>query len=101
MPELGKISDKTAAALIGVAPFNRDSRKTFKRRSIQRSRLQVRRVLYMAAVCASRKNHILKNFYAHLRTQGKPAKVALVAVMRKLVILLNQMLKIPNFSPAH
>ena len=54
----------------------------------------------MAAVCAVRKNHILKNFYAHLRVQGKPAKVALVAVMRKLVTLLNHRLKNPNFSLA-
>lgn len=101
MPELGQISNKTAAALVvGVAPFNRDSGKTFKRRSIQRGRPQVRRVLYMAAVCAVRKNNILKKFYAHLRAQGKPAKVALVAVMRKLVMLLNHMLKTPNFSLA-
>jgi len=55
----------------------------------------------MAAVCASQKNHILKKFYAHLRAQGKPAKVALVAVMRKLVMLLNHMLKNPNFSLAN
>lgn len=100
MPELGQISDKTAAALVGVAPFNRDSGKTFKRRSIQRGRPQVRRVLYMAAVSASRSNRFLKEFYLRLRTQGKPTKVALVAVMRKLVMLLNHMLKNPNFSLA-
>lgn len=100
MPELGNISDKTAAALVGVAPFNRDSGKTRSYRSIQRGRPQVRKVLYMAAVCASQKNHILKKFYDHLRAQGKPAKVALVAVMRKLVMLLNHMLKNLNFSLA-
>lgn len=97
MPELGQISDKTAAALVGVAPFNRDSGKTFKRRSIQRGRPQVRRMLYMAAVSASRSNRLLKAFYLRLRAQGKPTKVALVAVMRKLVMLLNHMLKNPNF----
>ncbi len=101
MPELGKISDKAAAALVGVAPFNRDSGKTNKYRSIQRGRPQIRRVLDMAAVCASKRNHILKKFYDHLITQGKPAKVALVAVMRKLVMLLNNMIKNPNFSLAN
>ncbi|MFZ4116529.1 MAG: IS110 family transposase [Chthoniobacterales bacterium] len=101
MPELGKISHKAAAALVGVAPFNRDSGKTFKNRSIQRGRSQLRRVLYMAAVCASQRNHILKKFYARLKAQGKPAKLALVAVMRKLVMLLNHMMENPNFSLAH
>lgn len=101
VPELGKISDKAAAALVGVAPFNRDSGKTNKHRSIRCGRPQVRRTLYMAALCASKKNHILKKFYDHLITQGKPAKVALVAVMRKLVMLLNHMLKNPNFSLAN
>lgn len=100
MPELGQIGDKTAAALVGVAPFNRDSGKTFKRRSIQRGRPQVRRVLYMAAVSASRSNRFLKECYLRLKAQGKPTKVALVAVMRKLVMLLNHMIKNPNFSLA-
>ncbi len=101
MPELGKITDKAAVALVGVAPFNRDSGKTNKYRSIQRGRHQIRNVLYMAALCASQKNHILKKFYDHLIAQGKPAKVALVAVMRKLVMLLNHMIKNPNFSLAN
>lgn len=101
MPELGTISNKAAAALVGIAPFNRDSGKTYKYRSIQRGRYQIRHVLYMAAVCASRRNRILKEFYCRLIAQGKPAKVALVAVMRKLVILLNHMLKNPNFSLAN
>ena len=101
MPELGKISDKAATALVGVAPFNRDSGKTNKYRSIQRGRPQIRRVLYMAAVCASQKNRILKKFYDRLITQGKPAKLALVAVMRKLVMLLNHMIKNPNFLLAN
>jgi transposase len=101
MPELGQISNKAAAALVGVAPFNRDSGKTRAYRCIQRGRHQIRHVLYMAAVCASQKNHILKKFYDHLIAQGKPAKVALVAVMRKLVMLLNHMIKNPNFSLAN
>ena len=100
MPELGKISGKEAAALVGVAPFNRDSGKTKSYRSIQRGRYQIRHVLYMAAVCASQKNHILKNFYKHLTNQGKPPKIALVAIMRKLVMLLNHMIKNPDFSLA-
>jgi transposase len=101
VPELGKISDKQAAALVGVAPFNRDSGKTNKYRSIRHGRPQVRTILYMAALCASKKNHILKKFYSRLIAQGKPAKVALVAVMRKLVMLLNHMIKNPNFSLAN
>lgn len=98
MPELGKISGKEAAALVGVAPFNRDSGKTNNYRSIRYGRHQIRHVLYMAALCASRKNPILKNFYKRLVDQGKPAKVALVAVMRKLVMLLNYMIQNPDFS---
>jgi len=67
---------------------------------IQRGRPQIRHVLYMAAVSASRSNRFLKEFYLRLRAQGKPTKVALVAVMRKLVMLLNHMIKNPNFSLA-
>ncbi len=100
MPELGQVSGKVAAALVGVAPFNRDSGKTRGYRSIQRGRPQIRHVLYMAAVSASRSNRFLKEFYLRLRAQGKPTKVALVAVMRKLVMLLNHMIKNPNFSLA-
>lgn len=101
MPEIGQVSGKIAAALVGVAPFNRDSGKARSYRSIQRGRPQIRHVLYMAAVSASRSNHLLKEFYTRLRAQGKPTKVALVAVMRKLVMLLNHMIKNPNFSLAH
>ncbi|MCX6957507.1 MAG: transposase [Verrucomicrobiae bacterium] len=94
-------SDKTAAALVGAAPFNRDSGKTRNYRSIQRGRPQIRTVLFIAAMSASRRNHVLKAFYSRLIAQGKPAKVALVAVMRKLVMLLNHMIKNPNFSLAN
>ncbi len=100
MPELGKLSRNEAAALAGVAPRNRDSGLFRGRRTIGGGRLPVRRVLYMAAVVASRFNPVLKAFYEHLVTAGKPKKLALTAVMRKLVVLLNHLLKNPNFALA-
>ena len=86
--------------MAGVAPYNRDSGEHRGRRTIRGGRVQVRRVLYMAAVAASRFNPILKAFYDRLVQAGKPKKVALVAVMRKLVILLNHLLKNPQFKLA-
>ncbi len=100
MPELGKLSDKQAAALVGVAPYNRDSGKLSGHRSIRGGRRQVRSILYMAALSAVRFNPILKTFYERLIAEGKPAKIALIAVARKLIVLLNIMLKNPNFSLA-
>ncbi len=100
MPELGTLNDKEAAALVGVAPYNNDSGKHSGHRSIRGGRHQVRNVFYMAAVSAVRYNTILKAFYQHLIAQGKKPKVALTAVMRKLIVLLNLMLKNPNFSIA-
>jgi len=97
LPELGHLSRKQAAALAGLAPFNHDSGKHRGRRAIRGGRVKVRRVLYMAAAVASRFNPILKAFYQHLVAAGKPKKVARTAVMRKLVVLLNQMLKNPDF----
>jgi transposase len=86
MPELGQITDNQAAALAGVAPLNHDG-----------GRAAVRRVLYMAALTASHHNRILADFYQRLRSNGKPAKLALTAVMRKLIVLLNRLLKNPDF----
>jgi len=97
LPELGTLNRQQAAALAGLAPHPRDSGQWQGRRSIGGGRSQVRRALYMAALVASRSNRQLKIFYQRLRAAGKPAKVALTAVMRKLVVLMNQILKNPNF----
>ena len=100
MSELGSLTDGESAALAGVAPYNNDSGKYAGRRSIRGGRHQARHVLYMAALSAARWNPILKSFYQRLITEGKPVKVALTAVMRKLILLLNLMLKNPDFSLA-
>jgi transposase len=89
LPELGRIGRRSIAALVGVAPYDHDSGKMKGRRYIQGGRAQVRRVLHMAAVVAARRNPVLKAFYEHLREAGKPFKVAIVAVARKLIIHLN------------
>lgn len=94
LPELGSLRDAEASALAGVAPLNNDSGQYRGQRRIHGGRAAVRKVLYMAA---SIHNPILKAFYQRLRSNGKPAKVALTAIMRKLVILLNRLLKNPNF----
>ena len=98
LPELGTLSDGEAAALTGVAPINRDSGQHRGQRHIHGGRPAVRRVLYMAALTAAVHNPILKAFYQRLRQNGKPPKVALTAVIRKLVILLNRLIKNPDFS---
>jgi len=98
LPELGRIGDAQAAALVGVAPLNHDSGQFRGQRHIHGGRAAVRRVLYMAALAAIRHNGILKAFYTRLREKGKPAKVALTAVMRKLTVLLNRLLKNPHFN---
>jgi transposase len=92
MPELGTLNRRQAAALAGLAPFNRDSGTMRGKRAIFAGRRAVRRGLYMAALVASRRNPILSNFYRRLRTKDKPHKVALTAVMRKLLLALNQAL---------
>jgi transposase len=97
LPELGTLNRGQSAALAGVAPHPRDSGQWQGRRSIGGGRAAVRRALYMAALVASRSNRQLKVFYQRLRAAGKPAKVALTAVMRKLIILLNHVHKYPNF----
>jgi transposase len=101
MPELGTLNRRQAAALAGLCPYNRDSGQWAGKRSISGGRAEVRQALYMAALSASRCNHLLKPFYDRLIAAGKPVKVALTAVMRKLIILMNHLLKNPNFSLAH
>ena len=93
MPELGQLNRREVAALVGVAPFNRDSGKMRGKRAIYGGRRPVRHGLYMAALVAARHNPILRQFYLRLRAAGKPAKVALTATMRKLLIVLNSSLK--------
>jgi transposase len=93
MPELGTLNRRQAAALAGVAPFNRDSGTMRGKRTIFGGRCAVRNGLYMAALVASRYNPILRPFYQRLVAAGKPPKLALTAVMRKLLIALNSALK--------
>jgi len=97
LPELGTLNRHQAAALAGLAPHPRDSGQWHGRRTIGGGRAPVRRALYMAALVGARSNRRFKEFYQRLRAAGKPAKVALTAVMRKLVVLMNQILKNPNF----
>jgi len=98
MPELGALKSKQAAALAGLAPYARESGAWRGRRRIQAGRPAVRRILYMAALSASRHHRALSAFYQRLRAAGKPFKVAITALMRKLLILLNLALKSPNLS---
>lgn len=93
LPELGTLGRREIASLVGVAPMNRDSGTLRGRRAITGGRGAVRRVLYMAAVTAARFNPVLKAVYTRLRAAGKPFKVAIVAVMRKLIILLNAIIR--------
>lgn len=93
LPELGKLSRKEIAALTGLAPFNRDSGKFKGQRHIWGGRKAVRSVLYMAALTAIRWNSVLKTFYNRLIEAGKKKKVAITACMRKLVIILNSMVR--------
>jgi transposase len=94
LPELGSLTRRQAAALVGVAPFSRDSGKMRGKRTIWAGRAALRACLYMAAVAAARgSNPALAGFYRRLRLAGKPAKLALTACMRKLVVVLNAMLR--------
>ena len=93
LPELGQLDRRAIAALVGVAPFNCDSGQQRGQRHIWGGRASVRATIYMAALSAARYNPVLRVFYRRLRDAGKPAKVALVATMRKLLTILNAMLK--------
>jgi len=93
LPELGTLNRKKIAALVGVAPLNCDSGRFRGRRRIKGGRANVRRKLYMAAVASLRHNPMMKNFYDRLIDAGKPPKLALTACMRKILIILNAMIK--------
>ncbi|WP_225783205.1 IS110 family transposase [Xenophilus sp. Marseille-Q4582] len=91
LPELGKLNRREIAALVGVAPMANDSGSSKGRRRVQGGRFEVRRVLYMATLTATRYNPAIKTFYERLKAAGKLPKVALVACMRKLLTTLNAM----------
>ncbi|MBY8163373.1 IS110 family transposase [Vibrio fluvialis] len=93
VPELGYITNKQASSLIGVAPITRESGRLKGKRMIQGGRAQVRTVLYMAMMSAIQCNPIFKATYERLLAAGKPKKVAIVACMRKMVVILNSMLR--------
>lgn len=93
LPELGSLNRRQIAALAGVAPFNRDSGTLKGRRTIWGGRGRLRAVLYMGVISAKRYNPVVKAFYERLRKAGKPVKVALTACMRKLLVILNAMVK--------
>lgn len=93
LPELGQRSPKAIAALVGVAPVNHDSGRYRGQRRIKGGRPTVRTGLYMAVVAASMHNPVLRAFYGRLVAKGKPKRVALMATMRKLLVILNAMLR--------
>jgi len=93
LPELGTLDRRQIAALVGVAPFNRDSGKMRGKRMISGGRAQVRSSLYMATLVATRFNPVIAVFYQRLLAAGKPKKLALVACMRKLLTILNAMVR--------
>jgi len=93
LPELGSLTNKQAAALVGVAPVNRDSGKMRGKRRIKGGRYGVRTTLYMATLSATLCNPVIRDFYQRLVTQGKHKKVALVACMRKFIVMLNAMVR--------
>jgi transposase len=93
LPELGQLNRQKIAALVGVAPFNHDSGKRRGKRRIFGGRTSVRSVLYMAALSATKHNPVIKAFYERLLEKGKVKKVAITACMRKLLVILNSMVK--------
>ena len=97
LPELGKYNRQIMASLVGVAPFNNDSGFHRGKRRVKGGRSDIRTVLYMATISASRFNPVIKSFYDHLVGKGKLKKVALVACMRKLLTILNAMMR--DFKP--
>ena len=93
LPELGQLNAKEIAALVGVAPINNDSGKKQGKRATKGGRAELRATLYMAALTAARVNPKIKPFADRLKAKGKPAKVVLVACIRKLLVILNAMEK--------
>lgn len=100
LPELGRLADNQISALVGVAPLNNDSGPRRGKRSVRGGRAMVRRGLYMPAMCSVRFNPILRDFYQRLISRGKAHHVAITAVMRKLVRLLNRLIAQPSFHPS-
>jgi transposase len=105
LPELGCLGRRAIAALVGVAPLNWDSGKMRGKRSIHGGRARIRTLLYMATTSAVRCNPVIRDFYQRLRSRGKPHKVAMVACMRKVLTILNAMLRqstpwTPEIKPA-
>jgi len=102
LPELGRLTRQQLAALVGVAPLNHDSGQHRGIRTIWGGRAHVRHALYMATLVATRYNPVIRAFYQHLLTGGKPKLVALVASMRKLLTILNAIIKSQQpWAPAH
>lgn len=93
LPELGSLSNRQVAALCGLAPFNRDSGAMRGKRRIRGGRAPIRTVLYMAMMSAIQHNPVMKRFYHSLVSAGKHKKVALTACMRKMVTILNAMVR--------
>ncbi|ENC2321399.1 transposase, partial [Escherichia coli] len=101
VPELGRLNRRQISALIGVAPFNRDSGIMRGRRTVWGGRTMVRNALYMPTLSAVRFNPVIREFYTRLISQGKPRKLAQVAAMRKLLCIINAMLSSGTmFNPA-
>jgi transposase len=97
LPELGKLNRQKIAALVGVAPFNKDSGSKKRKRRIFGGRTGVRRTLFMATLSATKHNPIIRAFYQSLLARGKEKKVALVACMRKLLVIINAMVRKGEF----
>ena len=93
LPELGRLNRRQIAALAGVAPFNRDSGRFRGTRAVWGGRARLRALLYMAILAAVRSNPLIRTFYQRLRAAGKKPKVALTACMRKLLTILNAMVR--------
>lgn len=93
LPELGRLSRRDIAKLVGVAPLSRDSGTLRGRRFVQGGRATVRAVLYMAALLATKRNAVIRAFYRRLVAAGKAKKLALIACMRKLLTILNVMVR--------
>lgn len=93
LPELGYMNNKQAASLVGVAPINRESGRFIGKRTVQGGRAQVRTVLFMSIMSAIQCNNVFKQKYQQLLAQGKPKKVALIACVRKMVVILNSMVR--------
>ena len=93
LPELGQLTHRQIAALSGLAPFNHDSGKMRGKRRIRGGRAPIRTMLYMAMLCGIQHNPVMKQFYNKLVAQGKHKKVALTACMRKMITILNAMVR--------